>query len=160
LTFKLTSAAEEEFAEAGLYLLEESPQAALARSITTRREATIPPAVLTRSSLTARARTIGYQADVGSGALTNATVIGANAKVNQSNAVILGSGADVGIKTSAPQSELDIEGGGTITLAARSTDPTTPAAGTWRLYIYVNGGTHQLRIKSPAGTLTGMNLNP
>jgi len=154
LTFKLTSAAEEEFAEAGLYLLEESPQAALARSITTRREATIPPAVLTRSSLTARARTIGYQADVGSGALTNATVIGANAKVNQSNAVILG------IKTSAPQSELDIEGGGTITLAARSTDPTTPAAGTWRLYIYVNGGTHQLRIKSPAGTLTGMNLNP
>lgn len=102
---------------------------------------------------------LGYGADVGSGALTNATAIGANARVNQSDAVILGNNADVGIRTGSPQSELDIEGNGTITLKARSNDPATPATGTWRLYIYVNGNTKQLRIKSPAGVLTGMNLN-
>jgi len=45
---------------------------------------------------------LGYSADVGSGALTNATAIGANAVVNTSNSVVIGSGSRVGIGTSSP----------------------------------------------------------
>jgi hypothetical protein len=60
---------------------------------------------------------IGYVADVGSGSLTNATAIGANARVDQSDALVLGSIAgingasasvNVGIGTPAPLSKLDI----------------------------------------------------
>lgn len=45
---------------------------------------------------------IGYASDVNTGTLTNATAIGANSRVNVSNAVILGNGANVGIGTSSP----------------------------------------------------------
>ncbi len=45
---------------------------------------------------------LGYGADVGSGALTNATAVGANAVVTTSDSLVLGSGARVGIGTSAP----------------------------------------------------------
>ncbi|GAB3551797.1 hypothetical protein [Spirosoma fluminis] len=46
---------------------------------------------------------------VGEGvALTNATAIGANAKVLTSNALVLGSRANVGIGTSAPQQKLEV----------------------------------------------------
>jgi hypothetical protein len=45
---------------------------------------------------------IGYNSDAGSGNLINATAIGANAKVNTSNSVILGLNANVGVGTSAP----------------------------------------------------------
>lgn len=45
---------------------------------------------------------IGYNADVSTGTLTNATAIGANSRVNVSNAVILGNGANVGLGTSSP----------------------------------------------------------
>jgi hypothetical protein len=58
---------------------------------------------------------LGYGANVGSGggALQNATAIGANAIVNESNAIVLGGGGGflvkVGIGTQTPGYELDIE---------------------------------------------------
>ena len=54
---------------------------------------------------------IGYQADVTVGNLTNATAIGANTKVSQSNSLILGNNANVGIGTSSPsKAKLEIQG--------------------------------------------------
>ena len=44
------------------------------------------------------------------GTLNNATAVGANAVVSESNALVLGSGADVGIGTSAPTAALDVVG--------------------------------------------------
>lgn len=52
---------------------------------------------------------IGSNAD-GSGNLTNATAIGAGATVTQSNSVVLGNGANVGIGVSAPAYTLDVAG--------------------------------------------------
>jgi len=51
---------------------------------------------------------IGYQADATVDGLENATAIGALAKVSQSNSVILGNEAYVGIGVSAPQANLHL----------------------------------------------------
>ncbi len=51
---------------------------------------------------------IGFGANVGAGNLTNATAIGADALVSQSNSLVLGSGVNVGIGTSAPSFRLHI----------------------------------------------------
>jgi hypothetical protein len=48
--------------------------------------------------------------DSGHGDLTNATAIGAGAVVSQSNSLILGNGANVGIGTAAPAATLDVVG--------------------------------------------------
>lgn len=54
---------------------------------------------------------VGANADVGSGSLNNATAIGANAQVTQSNSVVLGSSsAKVGIGTTAPKEKLEVSG--------------------------------------------------
>jgi hypothetical protein len=45
---------------------------------------------------------IGYLANVGLGNLTNATAIGYNSVVTQSNSMVLGSGVNVGVGTSSP----------------------------------------------------------
>ncbi|MBI1288057.1 MAG: hypothetical protein GC178_10835 [Flavobacteriales bacterium] len=52
---------------------------------------------------------IGANAD-GSPTLSNATAIGAGATVTQSNSLVLGSSANVGIGTSAPSAKLHVEG--------------------------------------------------
>jgi len=52
---------------------------------------------------------IGHNAQVGS-TLTNAAAIGAGASVTQSNSVVLGNNANVGIGTSAPAAKLHVEG--------------------------------------------------
>jgi len=57
---------------------------------------------------------VGYKAD-GSATLTNATAIGANATVTQSNSVVLGNSANVGIGTSAPNQKLHVSGSARIT---------------------------------------------
>ena len=77
---------------------------------------------------------LGHKADVGSGALTNATAIGANAIVRQSNAVILGSNADVGIRTGTPRAELDVVGtrGIVVPVGTTAQRPASPAQGTVR----------------------------
>ena len=54
---------------------------------------------------------VAATAPSGSGALTNATAIGYNASVTASNALILGSGANVGIGTTAPSAKLHISTG-------------------------------------------------
>lgn len=53
---------------------------------------------------------VGAGTDVGADALTNATAIGAGAIVSQSNAVVLGNNANVGIGTSTPGSKLTVAG--------------------------------------------------
>ena len=53
---------------------------------------------------------IGYGAAFSMGTLTNATAIGYNAYVGESNALVLGSGANVGIGTSTPGHLLDVAG--------------------------------------------------
>lgn len=53
---------------------------------------------------------IGTLSDANDTALTNATAIGYNAKVNISNAMVLGSNANVGIGTSAPTHKLHVAG--------------------------------------------------
>ncbi len=52
---------------------------------------------------------IGAFADVSGPGLTNATAIGANATVSQSNSLILGNNANVGIGTTAPSASLQVE---------------------------------------------------
>ena len=55
---------------------------------------------------------VGYNADVGAGNLTNASAIGPNATVTQSNSMVLGDGTiDVGIGTSNPNERLHVENG-------------------------------------------------
>lgn len=54
---------------------------------------------------------VGYQADAGAINLTNATALGANARVTVSNALVLGSNANVGIGTTAPTAKLEITSG-------------------------------------------------
>lgn len=51
----------------------------------------------------------------GSQDITNATAVGAGAQVTQSNALVLGSGANVGIGTTAPVTKLHVVGDVTIT---------------------------------------------
>jgi Chaperone of endosialidase len=53
---------------------------------------------------------LGFNAGFSKGNLTNATAIGANAVVSESNALVLGSGANVGIGSSAPGHLLDVAG--------------------------------------------------
>jgi len=57
---------------------------------------------------------LGHQADVGSGGLSNATAIGANALVSQSNSLVLGNNVNVGIGTSSPNETLDVDGNASI----------------------------------------------
>jgi len=53
---------------------------------------------------------IGRSAN-GKGGITNATAIGANASVTQSNSLVLGNGVNVGIGTTEPQAQLHVQGG-------------------------------------------------
>ncbi|MDX1478982.1 MAG: tail fiber domain-containing protein, partial [Saprospiraceae bacterium] len=55
---------------------------------------------------------IGYDADVGSGNLSNATAVGANAVVSASNSMVLGNGVNVGIGLSSPGNRLDVKSAG------------------------------------------------
>jgi len=74
---------------------------------------------------------IGDGADVGTGTLTNATVIGANAIVNANNALVLGgtgsSSVKVGIGTSTPTAGLDIADGGTNSNCHIKSEGTAPS---------------------------------
>lgn len=56
---------------------------------------------------------IGANAGMSTGStnLSNTTVIGANTQVSQSNSLILGNNASVGIGTTAPKAKLDVTGG-------------------------------------------------
>jgi hypothetical protein len=58
---------------------------------------------------------VGANANATVNNLTNATAIGYNAQVGESNALVLGSGAMVGIGTPTPQYALDVNGSGNFT---------------------------------------------
>ena len=72
---------------------------------------------------------IGANATAGVNGLTNATAIGYSALVNESNALVLGNAARVGIGTGSPQYLLDVQGTGNftgpVTFAAGQTFPGT-----------------------------------
>jgi hypothetical protein len=55
---------------------------------------------------------LGFNAFIASPSYDNSTAIGANSVAEKSNCVILGSNADVGIKTSYPHEELEVGGDG------------------------------------------------
>ncbi|MGO9272412.1 MAG: beta strand repeat-containing protein, partial [Terriglobia bacterium] len=65
---------------------------------------------------------VGASANATVDNLTNATAIGYNAQVGESNALVLGNGAMVGIGTSTPQYALDVHGTGNFTGAVTVTD--------------------------------------
>jgi hypothetical protein len=73
---------------------------------------------------------LGYRADVASYNLTNATAIGANAVVGQSNSIVLGSvtsgfKTNIGIGTTTPNNKLEIVSDATGTSGLRLTNLTT-----------------------------------
>ena len=70
---------------------------------------------------------IGAGADVSGVNLINATAIGAGASVGQSNSLILGSGANVGIGTSTPTAKLDVVNS-TLNNTAKFTNTFTSGA--------------------------------
>ncbi|QJW88463.1 hypothetical protein HNV11_03280 [Spirosoma taeanense] len=86
---------------------------------------------------------LGFRADAGANNLTNATAIGNNARVNQSNSIVLGNSANVGIGTSTPQNRLEIVGannaGGLRITNLRSTTPATLLNQTKFLTVNANG---------------------
>jgi len=82
----------------------------------------------------------------GAAGITNATAIGANAKATQSNSVVLGNNASVGIGTSAPQAKLHVGGG-------------HPVAGRFDGDVTINGnlavsGASNISITGNAATVT------
>ncbi len=68
---------------------------------------------------------LGYGANVNSGALTNATAIGANAVVSVSNSLVLGNNANVGIGTSSPLARLHVADS-SVVFTATGDVPATP----------------------------------
>jgi hypothetical protein len=99
---------------------------------------------------------LGYHAGVGVDGLTNATAIGANAFVSESNALVLGgtdsNAVDVGIGTTTPQSTLQV-GSGQVTsfgsyvqiptVMSRSEPPASDCSTTFagRLVLQYNSST-------------------
>jgi hypothetical protein len=67
---------------------------------------------------------VGANANATVDNLTNATAIGYNAQVGESNALVLGNGAMVGIGTPTPQYALDVHGTGSFTGAVTVTGLT------------------------------------
>jgi hypothetical protein len=92
---------------------------------------------------------VGYLADVASGNLTNATAVGANARVGQSNALVLGgtgaSAVSVGVGTGTPRSTLQVVGNyiqfPTIT-GAPPTDACDEASEAGRVVVRTDGPTN------------------
>ncbi len=76
----------------------------------------------------------------GTGGISNATAIGANALVTQSNSLVLGSvspAVKVGIGTSAPLAKLDVRGDVFVGLTAPADNTTTPGN---NIYVADDGG--------------------
>ena len=78
---------------------------------------------------------VAATAPSGSGNISNATAIGANASVTASNALILGSGVNVGIGNTAPGNKLEITTGVTNKSGLRFTNLTNAASGLINLTI-------------------------
>ena len=102
---------------------------------------------------------VGNDADVATANLSNATAIGAGATVAQSNALILGNNADVGIGTGTPARKLHIAGTGSgvrvESVATGGSFISTPAASTDKLlYADANGDIRAIANGSSGQVLT------
>jgi hypothetical protein len=91
---------------------------------------------------------IGFAADV-TGFLFNATALGANAIVAQSNSLVLGSGVNVGIGTSAPKTKLHIAGGSAYIASPNSLIITSPNGSCWFLTVSNTGVVSSSTITCP-----------
>ncbi len=92
----------------------------------------------------------GYEASLSTGSLNNATTIGAYAVVGEGNALVLGSGGDVGIGTSTPAAPLHING-------PAAAPPSGEPSGNSGLLLGTNGTASYKWIQSYGGVLA---LNP
>ena len=110
--------------------------------------------VLTANTTGSNNSALGNYANITLGSLSNVTLIGANTVGSQSNTVILGSWANVGIGTSTPWAPLDVKNGeirvstSTSTSAYLRMTHTGPTGnghidtmGAWALYLNWFGGT-------------------
>ncbi|MBB5282942.1 hypothetical protein HNQ92_001068 [Rhabdobacter roseus] len=83
---------------------------------------------------------IGFESNVLAPNLTNATAVGAAAKVSQSNSVILGSDlAKIGIGNTAPTARLHVTTGGTTATGVRLENLPTSIGTIYPLYVDANG---------------------
>ena len=94
---------------------------------------------------------IGYNTNVltGANSVNNSTAIGANATLRQSNTIVLGDNADVGIGTSTPSEKLHIKNG-TIMIGSGSDAYKFPVN---------DGNANQILITDGNGDLTWQNRN-
>jgi hypothetical protein len=125
---------------------------------------------------------IGVGADVGANNLNNATAIGAEAVVTQSNSLVLGNNVNVGIGTSAPASKLTVVGlihsttggikfpdntiqttaatGGGASLTVKEEDGTPSVANVSELRVsngtLVNNGAGSVSITTGGGTVNAI----
>ncbi len=92
----------------------------------------------------------------------NVTVIGANASVAQSNSVILGNNANVGIGTPAPQSKLDVRGKAVLDSLNINNQYDFPSIAGNYGQVMVLDSLNQLRWKNltaSSGSSSGWNMN-
>ncbi len=93
---------------------------------------------------------IGFSADATVNSLINATAIGANTTVSQSNSLILGNGADVGIGTSSPLEKLEVSGAIKIGTTASTNAGTIRFSGT-NFQGYDGTSWQALDVQAPSG---------
>lgn len=91
---------------------------------------------------------IGFQAD-GAATLINATAIGADAQVTQSNSVVLGNNANVGIGTSAPAFKLDVKGD--VAVTGRYVDSSGDAGTSGQVLSSTGTGTNWIDVSGIQG---------
>jgi hypothetical protein len=83
---------------------------------------------------------IGYHTN-GAAGISNATAIGANAAVTQSNSLVLGNNANVGVGTSSPKEKLEVQSGNIlIGSPGNGIILKSPDGGTCRLLTIDNAG--------------------
>ncbi len=96
---------------------------------------------------------IGFHSDAGAASLVNATALGADARVNISNALILGNNANVGIGNSAPGAKLEITSGTGGNSGLRFTNLTSAntATGSSSKFLSVNNAGDVILVTAGAG---------
>ena len=92
---------------------------------------------------------IGHNANMPAGNLGNATAIGAGAFVSQSNSLVLGNNANVGIGTSSPKAKLDVRGGSVFIAQPNSLIITSPNGACWFITVNNSGILSTISVPCP-----------